>query len=112
MYIHNVADLPNLTWASAENVFPGLVWLILFGLWWAIPDRSWPTVLLLAWALLNLVGGFATVLPLPILPFAPEQSVRHYAFHLLYAVAQLPVLALLRRELREVRSQSSHAGEG
>jgi hypothetical protein len=112
MYIHNVAELPNLTWASAENVLPALVWLILFGLWWAIPARSLPTVLLLAWALLNLVGGFATVLPLAVLPFAPEQSVRHYAFHLLYAVAQLPLLALLWRKLREVRFQSNSAGEG
>src|SRR5262245_2123091 len=80
MYVHNVADLPNLTLSSPENVMPGLVWLLLFGLWWAMPDRKAPAQLLLAWALLNLVGGFATVLPLPVLPFKPEQSIRHYTF--------------------------------
>ena len=100
MYVHNIADLPNLTLSSFENVLPGLVWLLLFGLWWAVPNRSWPAKLLLAWGLLNLVGGFATVLPLPVLPFKPEQSLRHYSFHVLYALAQLPLLRIARHELR------------
>jgi hypothetical protein len=92
MYVHNVADLPGLTLASPENSLPGLVWVILFALWWFLPARRWPTSLLLAWGVLNLVGGFATVLPLPFLPFRPEQSLRHYAFHVLAALAQLPLL--------------------
>jgi hypothetical protein len=61
--------------------------------------RTAPLHLLSGWGLLNLVGGFATVLPLPIWPFKPEQSARHYAFHVLYALTQLPLLALVRREL-------------
>ena len=105
MYIHNVADLPNLTLASPENLIPGLVWLLLLGLWWAKPSRTLPAYLLMTWGLLNLVGGFATVLPLPIWPFKPEQSARHYAFHALYALAQLPLLALVRRELSVLRGR-------
>lgn len=104
MYVHNRADLPNLTFSSSENLIPGLVWLLLFGLWSAMPRLTWPAQLLLAWGLLNLAGGLATVLPLPVWPFRPEQSVRHYAFHVLYGLSQLPVLALVRRELRELRS--------
>ena len=109
MYVHNVADLPNLTFWSAENVVPGLVWFFLFGLWYAIPSRAWPAQLLLAWGLLNLVGGFATVLPLPILPFKPEQSVRHYTFHVLYALTQLPLLGVVRHELRRIRPPADGA---
>ena len=109
MYIHNVADLPNLTLSSSENALPGLVWLLLFGLWWAMPGHSWPAVLLLAWGLLNLVGGFTSVLPLPVLPFKPEQSLRHYMFHVLYAITQLPLLGIVRHELRQVRSRNDGA---
>ncbi len=81
MYIHNVADLPNLTLASPENLIPGLVWLLLLGLWWAMPSRTAPLHLLSGWGLLNLAGGFATVLPLAVWPVKPEQSFRHYAVH-------------------------------
>jgi hypothetical protein len=100
MYIHNVADLPHLTLASPENLIPGLIWLLLLGLWWTMPGRG-TTYLLMGWGLLNLVGGFATVLPLPIWPFRPEQSLRHYGFHVLYALTQLPLLALISCANRE-----------
>jgi len=43
---------------------------------------------------MNLVGGALSVLPLPVLPFEPEQTLRHYSFHLLYAAAQIPLLVL------------------
>jgi hypothetical protein len=109
MYVHNVADLPNLSVSSSENVLPGLVWLLLFGLWWAMPSRSWPAILLLAWGILNVVGGFATVLPLPVLPFKPQQSLRHYMFHVLYALTQLPLIGIARRELRYLRSHNDAA---
>src|SRR5262245_47704997 len=94
MNLKTLPDLPTLTFWSPENVIPGLVWLLLFGIWWAAPGRRAPARMLLAWGLLNLVGGFATVLPLPVWPFRPEQSPRHYAFHLLYALMQFPLLLL------------------
>ena len=106
MYVHNVADLPNVTLSSSENVLPGLVSLLLFSLWWAVPSRPWPAILLLAWGTLNLVGGFVTVLPLQVLPFKPEQSLRHYMFHVLYALTQLLLLGLVRHELRQLRSRT------
>jgi len=103
VYIHNLADLPGLTLTSPENSLPGLIWLVLFLVWWRLPGRRWPTALLLGWGTVNLVGGFATVLPLAILPFRPEQSLRHYAFHVLYAATQLWLLWLAWAALR--RSQ-------
>ena len=49
----------------------------------------------LGWGVLNLViGGIVTVLPLPILPFAPEQSVTHYAAHVVYTLGQVPLVLL------------------
>ena len=57
--------------------------------------------LLLAWALLNLLGGAVlSVLPLPFLPFVPEQSLRHYSFHLLYGLTQVPLIVAARTQLK------------
>jgi hypothetical protein len=58
-------------------------------------------VLLLLWAALNLVGGgIVSVLPLEILPFNPPQTLAHYAAHLLYGLAQLPLILLMIKTLR------------
>ena len=46
------------------------------------------------------IGGIVSVLPLSILLFVPEQSVTHYAAHVVYAVGQIPLLALGYRALR------------
>lgn len=45
--------------------------------------------------MISLAGAVITVLPLPVLPFRPEQSLRHYGVHLVYALTQLPVLRLM-----------------
>ena len=47
-----------------------------------------------------MVGGIVTVIPFAFLPFYPEQSPRHYFAHVVYSVAQLPLLWLLVRRLR------------
>lgn len=97
---HNLADLPGQTLLSPETLYPTIVTAALAGGWLLTGWRSigWT---LLAWALLHLVGGaLISILPLPILPFDPEQSVRHYAFHVVYGVTQLPLVALLHQRLR------------
>ena len=38
--------------------------------------------------------SLVTVLPLPILPFEPEQSATHYLAHLVYALGQVPLLVV------------------
>lgn len=76
-----------------------------------LPVAGAQAALLLAWSLLperrrglaaalaatgwlQLVGGaVVSVLPLPLLPFLPEQSAGHYASHALLGVCQLPLVA-------------------
>lgn len=91
LFIHNVADLPGQTILSAESLIPLLITGVLVALWFT-PLRRGAAWALLAWALLNLVGAIVTVLPLTILPFDPDQSPTHYAFHLVYGLTQLPVI--------------------
>lgn len=103
-FIHNIADLPGQTILSPESLFPTLVTLALLVLWLVPATRTLGAWALLVWAALNLVGGALSVLPLPILPFVPEQSFEHYAFHVVYAVTQVPLIVvcvawLRRREL-------------
>ena len=50
--------------------------------------------MLFGWGVLNLIGGGLSVIPFPILPFYPEQSWRHYFFHVMYGAAQLPLIAV------------------
>ena len=62
--------------------------------WWRSPPsrRSAGRWLILT-AALQLVGGaILSVLPLPFLPFVPAQTVDHYVSHLVYGIAQLPLL--------------------
>lgn len=63
-----------------------------------------PAGLLLGWIALNLVGGrILSVLPLPILPFMPSQTLYHYAFHGVYTFTQVPAVVLLVREIARRR---------
>jgi len=97
LFAHNQLSLP-LAPLSAENLGPLVVYAAL-GTWYVRSRGSVKARAALAgWTILNLVvGGVLTVLPLPILPFVPEQTVAHYVAHLIYSVAQLPLLAVVAR---------------
>ena len=43
------------------------------------------------------------MIPLSFLPFEPEQTVRHYFFHVVYGATQLPLICMLWAELRQSR---------
>lgn len=104
LYVHNVADLPGQTMLSPESAGPAIVTLLLIG-GWITPARRVAAWLLLGWAWLNLIGGaLLSVLPLALLPFTPEQSPRHYAFHALYGALQLPLVVVVTRTVRRDRS--------
>ena len=97
--LHNVADLDDQYPWSIETLGPA-VFLAACLVIWRLRPRPAGT-LLLAWALLNLLGGAVlSVLPLPFLPFVPEQSVRHYSFHVLYALTQVPLLRAARAQMK------------
>lgn len=100
LFIHNVNDLPHETPLRPESGVPGAILLVLLAVWCVRPLRPLATVLLLAWAWLDLLGGALSVLPLPFLPFRPEQTLHHYAFHVVYAVLQIPLIVVATRYLR------------
>jgi hypothetical protein len=90
-----------LTLFSPENSLPALTSFVLVGMWALVPLRRIGAGLLLLWAVLHLVGGaIVSVLPLAILPFDPPQTLAHYAAHLLYGLAQLPLILLMMKKLR------------
>ena len=97
MAVHDAVELPDLIPASAEFLVPTAIYLIA-GAAFVMTGMRVSAMVLGGWALLNLVGGgILSVLPLPILPFTPDQSVGHYLAHAFYAVTQVPLLAITWR---------------
>lgn len=71
-----------------------LIELTLFLMWWKAPGvRNVAMAGLGLLAALHLVGGaIISVMPLQALPFEPEQSFSHYFSHVVYGLAQLPLI--------------------
>ena len=63
-------------------------------IWWARTRSTGALVALAVYAAVNLVGGLLSVFPFGWLPFTPEQTASHYGVHVIYAVCQLPLLAI------------------
>jgi hypothetical protein len=101
MVFHNVLEFGPAFLLDPETLIP----LAIFGLFallaCARPANAVVHVALLAWALLNLVGGgILSVLPLGLFPFQPEQSFGHYGAHVIYGAAQIPLVVVAARALR------------
>jgi hypothetical protein len=100
MLAHNLYELP-LSPLDPQNAGPIALAAILgvaYAMW---PDSKAVAAAALGWGVLNLViGGVVTVLPLSILPFVPEQSITHYAAHVVYSVGQVPLVVVSYRALR------------
>ena len=100
MLAHNLYELP-LSPIDLENSGPIAFAGILAAAYAIRPRSRAVAAAVLGWGILNLViGGIVSVLPLPILPFVPEQSVTHYGAHVVYAVGQIPLVVLGYRALR------------
>ena len=106
LLVHNVADLRHQTLLSPETLGPSLVAAALLAVY-ATGSVRLAGVSLFGWALLNLGGGTLSVLPLSVLPFEPEQTLRHYSFHLLYAATQVPLLVVSYQFVVDPRSGPS-----
>lgn len=89
--VHNLAEFPPAVLLGPETLVPLAVTAVLGVALVARPGRATHTAAA-GWALVVLVGGGGSVLPLGVLPFAPEQSVSHYAAHAVYALCQVPLL--------------------
>ena len=101
MIAHNVLEFGPGFLASAETLIPVAILGLLALLAWTRPANNVVHVGLFAWALLNLVGGgILSVLPLGLFPFEPEQSLGHYGAHVIYAVAQIPLLVVAALAMR------------
>jgi len=100
MLAHNLYELP-LSPIDVENAGP-ILFAVLLGVAYAVrPDSKAVAAAALGWGVLNLViGGIVSVLPLPILPFVPEQSITHYGAHVVYTLGQVPLVVLGFRALR------------
>jgi hypothetical protein len=103
LFVHNSIELPALNLFSAENSLPALVAMLLFAGWWLLPTRRLAAALLLVWGLLHLVGGaIVTVIPFSFLPFVPDQNFTHYFAHVLYGLAQLPLIGVMIQQIRRL----------
>ena len=108
MAFHTVREFgfPGLV-SPATGMLPvASVQLFLFVGWLLSPSaRSALEIALAASAFFQLLGGAViSVLPLPFLPFQPEQSLGHYLSHLVLGLIQLPLLVISLR-LRAARSR-------
>lgn len=102
-YIHNRIELPGLTFFSPENSLIAIVTVTIVLLWLFLPSRKITGILLLTLGLVHLVGGaIISVIPFKFLPFYPEQSITHYLSHILYGLAQLPLIIIMIVEIRRM----------
>jgi hypothetical protein len=96
LYIHNMMEFPSFTLLSPENAGPALVSNVLFAGWLLLPYRRLLLFLIFGWTMIHFViGAVLSVLPLPVWPFIPDQSLAHYMAHLIYAMFQLPLIVFL-----------------
>lgn len=102
LLVHNLAEFPLSILLGPETLAPaGATLLLGVAMLW-LPVRP-VFVATAGWALVVVVVGGGSVLPLSVLPFVPEQTVGHYLAHGVYALAQLPLLLVALRGLRRSR---------
>jgi hypothetical protein len=111
-YIHHRVELPQLTLLSPEHFIPLLFSIVLFLIWWRSPHRRFASIALLLWALFPqfLGGAVLSVIPLSFWPFYPPQTLEHYFIHVVYALAQPPLIVALIGELRNTDETRNMAG--
>ena len=105
-FVHNTLSLPTLTPLSPENSLLALIAASLVIGWRQFRNQRIVAAILLGWGTVHLVGGAViTVLPFPFLPFVPEQTGAYYFAHLLYGLAQLPLILAMIGHLRAPEAQ-------
>lgn len=102
MAVHTVREF-GLTglWVPSTGMLPLAALQLGLLTWWVVALRRGAAIALAGTALVQLVGGaILSVLPLPFLPFEPDQSIQHYLSHLVFGIAQLPLLVLPLQRMR------------
>ena len=107
LWVHEAYRVPALFGFTPD----GSIFMFAIGgglaYWWHRSRGRSAAAALAAYGAMSLVGGLLTALPLDWLPFKPEQTMSHYAVHVVYAVCQLPLLAFASVEL--IRRGYAHA---
>jgi hypothetical protein len=102
------ADSHGLT---PDSIGGGVVLLCLLVVVRCAPHRRLLRVLLLIFTLVVAVGTAVSVLPAPFWPFVPEQSLSHYATHVVVLAMQLPFVALALRGMTRVGAMSARGSQ-
>lgn len=102
LWVHEVYRVPQLLGFTPDGSVFMFVIAGALAYWWHRTHSAAAAAALFAYAAISLVGGALSALPLGWLPFKPDQTLSHYAVHVVYAVAQLPLMsvalnAMLRR---------------
>lgn len=108
--VHNLEEFPLAVLVGWETLVPVGVTVLLVAWLLGRPGRS-ASLATAGWALLVIVVGGGSVLPLPIWPFVPAQTVSHYAAHVVYALTQVPLLWVAVRSLQR-RESTGEASAG
>lgn len=102
LLVHNLTEFPRSILLGPETLVPVAVTILLGVTLLRRPVRPL-FVATAGCALVVIVVGGGSVLPLSLLPFVPEQTVGHYLVHGVYALAQLPLLLVAVRGYRRSR---------
>lgn len=93
LWVHELYRVPSMFGLTPDASLPLFAIAIALLIWWLLAtNKRTPSIALLVYALINGIGGFLSVLPLPFLPFVPEQEVAHYLIHAIYALCQIPLI--------------------
>jgi hypothetical protein len=114
LWIHEVHRVPGVLGLTPDGSLPMLLIATGLGVRWVRARSASAATGLAIYGVVNLVGGWISVLPLGWLPFAAEQTAVHYAVHVVYAASQLPLILLAARQAvflrhRPVRSTDTRA---
>ncbi len=94
LWAHELHRVPRLIGFTPDGDLFMLAIAAGLAFWWSRSRGARAAWALAIYATVNLAGAVVTILPLGWLPFIPDQTVAHYAAHVIYAVWQLPLLTL------------------
>lgn len=94
LWVHELHRVPNLLGFTPDGDLFMLPVVTGLAIWWIRSHSNGALVALAVYGAVNLVGGLVSVFPFGWLPFSPEQTASHYGVHIVYAVCQLPLLAI------------------
>jgi hypothetical protein len=111
LVIHNLADLGAQALPGPETLGPTVVYLLLAAAWMTPARRTIAWLMLVLGSLHLIGGGLLSVLPIPLWPFQPEQSIAHYFLHVCYAALQVPLVVALTLHLRRSGTRPGRPGQ-